>query len=184
MKVVVIRHGERDYAPCYERNFIGQGLELAPLTERGCQQAEQAAHDPRLIGAQLIVSSPYTRCMQTAAIISRLTNIPLTVEVDLHEWLPDLKFRNKPGEGRKLGADFMACKGRWPKGRRRRWETIDMMAARLIKTLKKYLSCDKIIVVTHAMLMHQIKAFGHIPNCHVDEFEFDEDFKSPGWIEH
>jgi hypothetical protein len=35
MKVVVIRHGERDYEPCKQRGFIGQGLELAALTETG-----------------------------------------------------------------------------------------------------------------------------------------------------
>ena len=38
---VVMRHGERDYRPCHERGFIGQGLELAPLTENGEEQAEK-----------------------------------------------------------------------------------------------------------------------------------------------
>ena len=35
-----MRHGERDYQPCHERGFIGQSLELAPLTENGEEQAE------------------------------------------------------------------------------------------------------------------------------------------------
>lgn len=30
MEVIVMRHGERDYEPCHERGFIGQGLELDP----------------------------------------------------------------------------------------------------------------------------------------------------------
>ena len=38
MEVIVMRHGERDYEPCHERGFIGQGLELAPLTENGEKQ--------------------------------------------------------------------------------------------------------------------------------------------------
>ena len=58
MKVVMIRHGERDDAPCRERGFIGQGLELAPLTPLGCEQAAVAAQNGLLDGAQLIVSSP------------------------------------------------------------------------------------------------------------------------------
>lgn len=39
------------------------------------------------------VSSPYTRALQTAAIISQKTNIDITVEMDLHEWMPDLTFQ-------------------------------------------------------------------------------------------
>ena len=41
MEVVVMRHGERDYQPCHERGGIGQGLELAPLTDNGVKQAEE-----------------------------------------------------------------------------------------------------------------------------------------------
>jgi flagellar biosynthesis protein FliQ len=94
MKVIVIRHGERDYEPCYERGFIGMGLELAPLTEIGEKQAEEVALNELLRGTEIILSSPYTRCMQTSAIISRIRNIPLKVEIDLHEWVPDLTYQN------------------------------------------------------------------------------------------
>jgi len=41
MEVIVMRHGERDYQPCHDRGFIGQGLELAPLTDNGIKQAEE-----------------------------------------------------------------------------------------------------------------------------------------------
>ena len=95
MQVVVMRHGERNDQHCYDRGFIGQGLELAPLTDNGVKQAEEAAKTPLIDGCSIIVSSPYTRCMQTAAIVSRIRNIPLQVEVDLHEWIPDLLFQNK-----------------------------------------------------------------------------------------
>lgn len=83
MQVVVMRHGERNDQPCYDRGFIGQGLELAPLTDNGVKQAEEAAKIPLIDGCSIIVSSPYTRCMQTAAIVSRIRNIPLQVEVEI-----------------------------------------------------------------------------------------------------
>ena len=181
MNVIVIRHGERDYEPCKQRGFIGQGLELAPLTERGVRQAEEAAANPMLAGAQVILSSPYTRCMQTAAIISRITGIPLTVEIDLHEWIPDLTFQNRANEGGE--SDFAACKGRYPQGEKRNWETIEMMEQRLLGVLDRYTGYDKIILVTHGMLMRQIKAYGDIPHCFVDEFEYDGDFKCAGFHE-
>lgn len=41
MEVIVMRHGERNDQPCYDRGFIGQGLELAPLTDTGVKQAQE-----------------------------------------------------------------------------------------------------------------------------------------------
>lgn len=181
MKVIAIRHGERDYEPCKQRDFIGHGLELAPLTETGVRQAEEAATNPLLTGAQLILSSPYTRCMQTAAIISRITGIPLAVEIDLHEWIPDLTFQNRANDGGET--DFTACRGEYPAGETRNWETIGMMEKRLLGVLDRYTGYDKIIIVTHGMLMHQIKPYGHIPYCFVDEFEYDTSFRCAGFHE-
>jgi broad specificity phosphatase PhoE len=184
MKIVLIRHGENDTFICHERNYIGLGLELSPLTELGCKQAEQAALDARLIGAQLIVSSPYTRCMQTAAIISRITNTPLTVEMDLHEWVADISFSEKPTERKKLIEDFTAHKGKWPEGETRRWETLDMVSERVIHALNKYQNYEKIIAVIHGIVIQRLGAYAKVPNCFIDEIEFDENFKSPptlGW---
>lgn len=49
--------------------------------------------DERLKGADIILASPYTRTLQTAAIISKNTGIPIEVETDLLEWMPDLTFQ-------------------------------------------------------------------------------------------
>lgn len=54
MKVVFIRHGEPNYLPCDERGFIGQGRELAPLTNQGIQQAEDVAKNSILNGCEII----------------------------------------------------------------------------------------------------------------------------------
>jgi broad specificity phosphatase PhoE len=181
VRVVVIRHGEKNNDPCQERGFIGQGLEFNPLTENGVKQAESAALDDLLKDAQIIVSSPYTRCMQTAAIISRIRDIPLAVEIDLHEWIPDLTFQNKWEDIKEQGQDFSLHKGRYPDGETRLWESIEMMEKRLLGMLNKYTGYEKIIIVTHGMLMHQIKPYGHIPECFIDEFVYDDQFKCAGF---
>ncbi len=49
------------------------------------RHGEATAIDERLKSAQLIVASPYTRALETAAIISRETGLKIRVEVDLHE---------------------------------------------------------------------------------------------------
>ena len=56
-----------------------------------------------------------------------------------------------------------------------------MMEKRLLGVLDKYKDYDKILMVTHGMLMHQIKQYGHIPYCFVDSFEYDEHFQCAGF---
>ena len=85
----LVRHGEADYSEMLEKGFYGFGRSFAPLSEKGINQAEKTAIDDRLKSAELIVSSPYTRALQTASIISRETGLKICVEVDLHEWEPD-----------------------------------------------------------------------------------------------
>lgn len=176
-----MRHGERNDQPCYERGFIGQGLELAPLTETGVKQAEEAAKNPLIDQCQIILSSPYTRCMQTAAIVSRIRNLPLLVEIDLHEWIPDRTFQNKKGDTKLYGEDFTRNQGKYRDGETRKWESIEMMENRLLRVLDKYKNYDKILLVTHGMFMHQMKPYEHIPYCFVDTFTYDEHFKCAGF---
>lgn len=86
-----------DVEPTYEsvssRHFIGHGRELAELSEKGIQQAKDVSNNKKLKSAQLILSSPYTRALQTEAIISKNSKLDVRVETDLHEWFPDLTFQ-------------------------------------------------------------------------------------------
>ncbi|MBD5488569.1 MAG: histidine phosphatase family protein, partial [Lachnospiraceae bacterium] len=69
----LVRHGKASYDYMLENGFWGFGRDFAPLSEKGKQQTEITAKDIRLKNAELIVSSPYTRALQTAQIISRET---------------------------------------------------------------------------------------------------------------
>lgn len=143
----LVRHGQPDYSPCDERGYRGHGRDLAPLSEEGIRQAELTAQDERLIGADIIVSSPYTRALQTAAIISKNTDINITVEVDLHEWMPDLTFQYKNfAECLELTNDFNKYKGVYPEGEVKRWESLYMLRHRVRKVVDKYSHYDKVIL--------------------------------------
>ena len=85
MNVYFIRHGQTDYSLKDQKIYQGFGVNLAPLSEEGVRQIEETAKDPRLQGAELILTSPYTRAIQTAAILSRRLDLPIAVETDLHE---------------------------------------------------------------------------------------------------
>lgn len=148
----LIRHGEADYSEMIEKGFWGFGRSFAPLSQKGVMQVEMTANDERLRSAQLIVSSPYTRALQTAAIISRETGLKICVDVDLHEWEPDKTNQYTTSEEAfELNQEFNLYKGVYPEGKNMKWETLDEMKSRMHRVADKYASYDKVIFVGHGM---------------------------------
>ncbi len=185
MEIVFVRHGEPDKTLVDKRGFIGQGRDLAPLSELGVEQAEEVARNSLLDGSQLIVSSPYTRALQTASIISRTTGLDINIEIDLHEFIPDKTFTVKgEEENRKLHKDFMRCFGEYPNGETRRWETITEIINRTRPVFDKYydLGYEKIIVVAHGGVIRRYVGIGFIGHCELHEIEYSKDFHCFGWV--
>ncbi|HLF26526.1 MAG TPA: histidine phosphatase family protein [Anaerolineae bacterium] len=85
----LIRHGETAWAAMRARGARGRDFNFVELTQTGVAQIEALAHDERLKSAEAVISSPYTRALQSAAILSRRFDLPLHIEYDLHEWLYD-----------------------------------------------------------------------------------------------
>lgn len=113
----LVRHGEANYEYMFENGFWGFGRDFAPLSEKGKQQAEITAKDIRLKNAELIVSSPYTRALQTAQIISRETGIQVEVDIDLHEWIPDENNQYETSEESfAFAGEFTKFSGEYPPG--------------------------------------------------------------------
>lgn len=186
MQVIFIRHGEPDLEQADRRGFIGMGRDMAPLTELGREQAKKAAQDPRLAGAQLIVSSPYTRALQTAAEVSRQTGLEIRVEVDLHEMIPDKTFQVKGAEeNHALHLDFIQCQGEYPAGERRKWETVSEGAARTRRVLDRYLEMgyDKIIVAAHGGVIRRYTGELDIAYCGISQMEYNREFQCYGWVQ-
>ena len=86
MKIIFVRHGEPDYRELEERSYTGFGIDLAPLSEKGRQQAQELIKNPLLPSAEIIVSSAVTRALETASYVACATGLPLIVEPLLHEW--------------------------------------------------------------------------------------------------
>jgi len=153
----LIRHGEPTYDNLLEHGFFGFGRDLAPLTEEGKKQAEITARDIRLKDAALIVSSPYTRALQTAQIISRETGLRVEVELDLHEWVPDWENHYTTSEESfALAREFTKYRGEYPPGEIFRWETVSHMRVRMRRVADKYVKYDKVIFVGHGMAFRSL----------------------------
>ncbi len=148
----LIRHGEADWQLGRDRKLKGWGFDLIPLTQNGVQQVEQAATPLKQVPAPLILASPMTRALQSAAILTRLLAVPLVVEFDLHEWVPDLTLTwETQAQVQAAWEDLTQHNGEWPAGQPRAWEPISTVRRRMLGVLERYLQHDRVIVVSHSV---------------------------------
>ncbi|EKO3430203.1 histidine phosphatase family protein [Vibrio fluvialis] len=90
MEVIFVRHGVPDYSLSDERKMSQLEKDYAPLHRDHINELHAVAQEIQLEKAEVIISSPYTRALQTAEIINRTLGLELFVEHDLREWRADL----------------------------------------------------------------------------------------------
>ena len=169
----LIRHGEPDYKAISKLGFYGFGRSFAPLSEVGKKQAEEAAKDERLKAADLIICSPYTRALQTAAIISREINKEIIVEPELHEWIVDkTNSITSSEEVAMLGKEFQEYRGVYSVGQEMRWETLSSLRSRIKHVADKYTDYNKIIIVGHGMAFRVLKYIKNIAPGEIVECQY------------
>lgn len=159
--VYLLRHGEADYAQIRGRGWPGPAADLAPLTARGTKQAVTAAGRLSAAGVTALVSSPMTRALQTAGLVAAHLGLPLQVDVDLREWLPDDTFSWRSyAEVQAAGEDFERCGGEWPAGQRRAWEPLSAVRQRacaaLARSLTRLGGDDVLVAVCHEMVIRAV----------------------------
>ena len=81
VKLVLWRHGQTTYNA--ERRFQGQSD--VPLNETGLRQAEEAAPYLAALQPDAIFASDLSRASATAAVLGRLTGLPVQFDKDLRE---------------------------------------------------------------------------------------------------
>ncbi|MGM9635593.1 MAG: histidine phosphatase family protein [Candidatus Avispirillum sp.] len=153
----LVRHGEPDYESVGEWSKVPFGREFAGLTKKGESQICEAISELCKYSPQIVISSPYTRAMHGAAMISRTLNIPLFVERDLHEWDSDKSHTiSSPQELSRLCNDFDSCNGVCSNGTEKQWESRQQVKIRVLKVLEKYLAYERVIVCGHAIMMQSV----------------------------
>ena len=112
----VLRHGQSEFNAVFTATRRDPGIEDPSLTALGARQAEAAACALAAAGVTRILSSPYTRALQTAAAIARRTGGAIEVSGVVRE---HFKFVCDVGSPRsRLAAawpacDFSALEERW-----------------------------------------------------------------------
>ena len=172
-KVMLIRHGQPTYRDVEKSGFKGISMDFGQLTQLGIQQAKSVADDPRLQGSELILSSPFTRALQTAAYVAQKVDADIIVETDLHEWLPDLEQQiTTRQEVVELYDEYEKNGGEYPLGETRRYETDSMIKERVMRVLDRYRMYSKIIVVCHMVVMQNVVGEKRrFANCEIAEFD-------------
>jgi broad specificity phosphatase PhoE len=150
----LLRHGEAQFEFADRFRLIGGTRDLVPLTPFGCKQIELAAEQLLDVGAQLILASPVTRALQSAAIVSRTLDLPLEVAYHLHEWLPDSTFTYQDSKVQDQAyLEMMDLGGEWPAGQRRDWEPVSSVRGRALGVLHQYSHLERVIVVCHYVVI-------------------------------
>ncbi len=168
----LVRHGKTDYSLQNTKIYQGYGVNLSPLSKEGIEQIHITSKDPRLKDADLILSSPYTRALQTAAIISKAIGVDIAVETDLHEWIANRNYIYEDDETAvRAYSEYTKNCGEYSNNSKWNWETSSDIRARVIPVLQKYKHLDKVVVACHGTLIQAITG-GHLPkNGEIVEFE-------------
>jgi len=187
LKIYLMRHGEPSYSLCTKRGLIGQGRDLAALNEEGIKQVLEASKALVHSDAQIILSSPYTRALQSAAIVAKETGLITEVVHDLHEWLPDTTFQYGSYQELKLiFEDFKKHKGILPSKEYAtaytKWEPLAHFKERVRVALLPYVEqYDAVILMGHGMVLQSLSYQEHYLYGEIKVIEFTHKTQSAIW---
>ena len=180
MEIILVRHGEPDYSETDCKESLGFG-HLAPLIAEGIKQANAVSKDDLFANAEIVISSPYTRALQTAAVISKNLNLNLIVDIGFHERLPDIKNELKTKEDLQNSfKEYDLYKGIYTDDKLHYWESVEQQIIRVKNSLSKYTLYKKIIIVTHGELIRRFAAV-RLPFCGFVQVKYSEKFKFLEW---
>lgn len=78
--MILLRHAQSLFNITFSATRVDPGIEDPALTEFGRSQARQAGDSLRNQPVRRIITSPYTRALETTAIINEALKLPVTVE--------------------------------------------------------------------------------------------------------
>lgn len=83
--MILLRHGQSEFNLHFGATRRDPGVVDAPLTALGREQAARAAHALAELRIERIVTSPYTRALQTAAPVAAALGVPVVINPIVRE---------------------------------------------------------------------------------------------------
>lgn len=78
--MILLRHAQSLFNVTFSVTRVDPGIEDPELTELGREQARKAIDGLRAHPIRRIITSPYTRALETTAIVNEFLNVPVTVD--------------------------------------------------------------------------------------------------------
>lgn len=139
-KFILVRHASPNYLKILNMDFNKYyATAFAPLSKKGIDDALVLRDNKIFENSDIIITSPFTRALNTASIINK-NNLELIIEPGLHEWMPDIMGQYFDNNYNNIGP----------------FESIYSIRKRSLKVLKKYLNYNKVIVVTHKVVIFSL----------------------------
>ncbi|OOF23006.1 histidine phosphatase family protein [Salinivibrio proteolyticus] len=174
MKVVFIRHGKTDYSLADARQMSQLEKDYAPLQRECIPDIQALANHPSLQQAEIILSSPYTRALQTAEILNRHLQNPLFVEHDLREWQADIKGSYIPlSERDRRWLEYRELFANGNEVNNAGYESATSLHRRVSAVLDSYQSYSTIAVVAHFNVIEAIVGYREQGIEYGEIIEFD-----------
>lgn len=150
--MIFVRHGQSEFNVVYGETRIDPGIEDPAITELGADQARAAARYLADQRVKRLISSPYRRALQTASIIARELEVPVSVNPIVREHYAfscDIGTPRTDLAREWPGIDFSHIEERW-------WphedETDDLVAARgrvFMEQAALFDDRDSLAVISH-----------------------------------
>lgn len=164
--LILVRHGAvaAEQAAALAPVYDGCRHDFVPLSADGVRQVEGLVPVLGRFAPAVVVASPYTRTLQTGALLSAGWGCPLRVDLALHDWLPE-----RDG-GRPISAGLVAEKvreyeraagGRPPE--ERTWESDDDMRRRLRAAARRVDRSGVAVLVTHEAPIKAVTGVAAVP---------------------
>lgn len=83
--MILARHGQSAFNAVFNETGLDPGIPDPGLTENGRHQAEALAQALGATPIARLIASPYSRTLETAAIVARLLQVPVVVEALVRE---------------------------------------------------------------------------------------------------
>ena len=78
--MILARHAESEWNFRYGRTRVDPGIPDPPLTSAGRVQAERLTEELAAEGVIRLITSPYRRALETATIIAKSLDLPITID--------------------------------------------------------------------------------------------------------
>jgi uncharacterized phosphatase len=172
---LLVRHADTDYSGPKKWGVTGWGGDIAPLSSKGIEQVKTKGPELAEFKPDIILCSSMSRALQTVLLLKEyMKDIPVSIEFDLHEWVPDNLFKWQTIEDVMAVMDEMQkYRCEWPEGEKRSWEPFSMVRNRAFDVLKKYTQYERVFVLCHAMLILSIIHRDHIEDVkNLEAFEY------------